>query len=93
MGERLLNFESLSFFHKRNMSKKKSILTLKTKTKKQKRMNKTELQDKVQAIIGSSLFWKDDSPYSIETVSKAIVDLFEAHPVSKSNARDNKPLL
>ena len=56
-------------------------------------MNKTELQDKVQAIIGSSLFWKDDSPYSIETVSKAIVDLFEAHPVSKSNARDNKPLL
>lgn len=50
-------------------------------------MNKTELQDKVQAIIGSSLFWKDDSPYSIETVSKAIVDLFEAHPVSKSETK------
>jgi hypothetical protein len=51
-------------------------------------MNKTELQDKVQAIIEISLIWdKDKSPYSVETVSKAIVDLFEAHPVSKSETK------
>ena len=37
-------------------------------------MNKAELKSKVQEIIQSSRFWEPNAPYSIETVSEAIVD-------------------
>ncbi len=44
-------------------------------------MNKKESKEAVCKIIGNSLFWKEDSPYSIEDVGNAIVDFFEVHPV------------
>lgn len=48
-------------------------------------MNKKQTIEWVRNIIGSSMFWKNDSSYTIKDVATSIVEFIEVHPIAESN--------